>query len=135
MSRNVTVKGGISLRQLRCVRSLLLTGSVSKSAAEIKVSPKTVYRWLCQAPFQVELEEASSQALRVLSSNLLGLSNRASEALEFVLSADTLTDAQVTMAHLKVRAAGLVLENSIRLRELYSLEPRLLELEKLCQQD
>ena len=119
----------LSARQRRCIAALLLTGSVSRAAAEVGRSRETVYRWFKLPSFREVLAAAEAESLLALSSALLGLSHQAVIALERVLGDDPEKLGDVKAENLRMRAAEIVLTNLLRLSELYTIEARLGELE------
>jgi hypothetical protein len=95
------------------------------AAAELaKVGARTLYRWLAEdGAFKVALAAAEGVAIDAATRRLLGLQESAIGTLEGVLNDD---DAS---AHARVRAAGMVIDYLLKLRELRNVESRLAALE------
>lgn len=119
MAKNLTVK------QFKAVQSLLAGGRVTDAAKAASVSRTALYRWLALPKFKAELQRADGEIVEVLTRRLTALGALALDRLEEVLSDPD------TPAAVQVRAAVEVVNCIIRLRELYSLEARLTELERL----
>ena len=119
MTQNLTVK------QSRAVQSLLAGATVKDAALAGNVSRTTLYKWLARPEFKTELQKADAEIVEVLTRRLTALGKLALDNLEEVLSDPS------TPQGIKVRAAVEVINCIIRLRELYTLEARLTELERL----
>lgn len=109
-------------RKRVAIESLLTSGDVSKAAEAAGVTRKTLYRWLEEPEFAEAINTATAAALENLSRRLVGLGETAGQVLGDAM------DATQPIAQ-RVRAAAIVLENILKLRELVSLEERISRLE------
>ena len=115
MTKNLTPK------QLRAVESLLTTGDKSQAAELAGVKRQTIYKWLKQPEFQQALREAEAEALQSLSQALARLGSKAADTLDKSMDADS--------DQVRLRAADIVLNRLLQLRELVDLDARITELE------
>jgi phage terminase small subunit len=113
----------VTPRQLKAIESLLTAGDKTEAAKAAGVSRKTIYRWLKQDAFKQALAEAEAEALDALSRELVVLGSKATTTLKEAMTRDT-------PASTRVRAADIVLARLLQLRELVTLEARILALEQ-----
>jgi phage terminase small subunit len=113
----------VTPRQLKAIETLLTTGDKTEAAKTAGVSRKTIYRWLKQDAFKQALAEAEAEALDALSRELVALGSKATATLKGAMTGNT-------PAATKVRAADIVLARLLQLRELVTLETRVLALEQ-----
>ena len=112
-------------KQQRAVQALLQSKSVAQAAQTAGVSERTLYRWLGEADFRAALRQAELEALQAFSGGLVSLSQSTMQALKDGLSpAEPIT--------VRLRAAGLVLDAILKVRELVTVEERLTALEERC---
>jgi phage terminase small subunit len=123
MTANVT-SGNLTTKQRKAIEALLLTGDVTAAAREAGVSRESIYRWLRQPVFLGAVREAEAQALDELSRLLVRLGRTAATTLAKAMSEET------TPIATRVRAADAVLARLLQLRELATLEARVVELER-----
>jgi transposase-like protein len=125
MPANQTVAQSIiSPKQRRAIEALLTTGDVQAAAQQVGVSRDSLYRWLKQPVFIEAVRAAEAQAIDDLSRLLVRLGRTASGTL-----AKAMSDATTPVAA-KIRAADIVLNRLLQLRELATLEARVVELER-----
>lgn len=117
MPKNLTPK------KRKAIEALLTAGDISEAAKAAGCSRDTLYRWLKEADFRTALDEATTEALAGLSRSLVGLGDLAATTLR------TTMQNQETAPGVRVRAAGEVLTNVLRMRELLDLETRIAALE------
>jgi transposase-like protein len=110
-------------RRRKAVQELLTSGSVTAAAQAAGVSRETLYKWLKRDDFRRALTEAEGEALESLSRSLVVLGSKATQTLQDAMGSD-----QPLWA--RIRAADIVLLRLLQLRELASLENRILELER-----
>jgi transposase-like protein len=103
------------------IASLVATGNVREAAKAAGVAPKTLYFWLSQTAFKRELRASEELALESFSRALVSLAELTTKALR-----DGLQDESMTV---RLRAAGMVLDGVLRVRELLTLEQRVSKLE------
>lgn len=116
------VTKNLSPKQLKTIETLLTNGSVDSAATAAGVSRNSIYKWFKDETFVSELRKAEAEALTSLSRSLVGLGDKATEALRAALD-----DIKPSV---RLRAAEIVLGNLLRLRELVDIESRLTALEK-----
>jgi transposase-like protein len=112
-------------KQHKAVEALLTTGEVTAAAQAAGVSKDTLYRWLKQPGFQAAVHDAEARALDDLSRLLVRLGRTAAATLAKAMSDPT------TPWATRVRAADASLGRLLQLRELATLEARVVELERL----
>ena len=123
MGGNVTAKEhNVTAKQHIAIASLVATGSVTEAAKAAGVAPKTVYHWNTQEAFKAELRAQEMRALEAFSRALVSLAELTTKTLR-----DGLKDESITV---RLRAAGMVLDGVLRVRELVTLEQRVAELER-----
>jgi hypothetical protein len=111
-------------KKSRTVAALLTAPTVAEAARVAGVAERTIYRWLANDPaFVADLRSAEAAAIDHAARRLVGLQDDAISVLGDVI-ADT--DAAPGV---RVRAAALIVDLSLRLRELRSLEERVAALE------
>lgn len=123
MGEKVTA-GELRPNQRKALEALLATGSITQAATAAGVARKTVYNWLKEPNFGIALKAAEVEALDNLARSLISLAPAAVEALARVLDDPAATHTQ------RIRAAEAILSNTLRLRELHSIEARLTALEQ-----
>jgi transposase-like protein len=106
------------------VEALLTTGEVSAAAREANVSRDTLHRWLKQPLFIEAVREAEARAIDDLARMLVRLGRTATATL-----AKAMTDPAAPYPT-RVRAADAALSRLLQLRELATLEARVVELER-----
>jgi hypothetical protein len=113
----------LTTKQRRAIEGLLLTGSVAGAAGHAGCTRDSIYRWAKQPVFAQELREAEAAAVEAVSRRLLRLADTAADALDAAMTGDASPPA------VRVRGAAVVLGALLRIRELCTLESRLLQLE------
>lgn len=124
MLRNATEKRALTPAQQRALEALLLAGSITEAATLAGSTRQALHRWLADPAFVAALREAESEALAALSRRLVTQGEQAAAALT-----DALDPSQGIKDRL--RAAEIVLNNLLKLRELLDFEQRLAALEAL----
>ena len=116
--------GSLSARQQRAIAALLASKTVAEAAAAARVGERTLFRWLAEdAAFRAALSQAEGELLATTTRRLLGLQGQALEALEYLLT-------RGESEGVRLRAAQVALELSLKLREQVSIEQRLQALEQ-----
>ncbi len=123
MPHNVT-PDGLSAKQRRALEALLTSGEVLAAAQVAGVTRETLHRWLRQPQFLSAVRATEAQALDDLSRVLVRLGRTAAGTLAKAMSDPT------TPASTRVRAADATLGRLLQLRELATLEARVVELER-----
>jgi hypothetical protein len=113
----------LSTAQYRAIASLLTKGAPTIAALDAGISRSTLYRWQHEPLFVAALRDAEQEAVEGLARSLAGLGDSAADTLR-----DALSPAQKITVRL--RAAEVVINNLLRLRELVTLEARIEALEK-----
>jgi hypothetical protein len=121
---NQTPGRDLSPKQRRAVEALLATGEVSAAAREANVSRDTLHRWLKQPLFIDAVRDAEARAIDDLARMLVRLGRTATATL-----AKAMTDPAAPYPT-RVRAADAALSRLLQLRELATLEARVVELER-----
>jgi hypothetical protein len=116
---------GIDLtsRQQRTIAALLAARNVREASKQAKVSERTVYTWLAEPDFRASLYAAEGHLIDAATRRLL---HHQDVALTVIL---TIMADRDNPASVRLRAAQLVLEQLLKLRELRDIESRLRALE------
>ncbi|MEZ4870416.1 MAG: hypothetical protein R3C14_54305 [Caldilineaceae bacterium] len=119
----------LTVKQMACVRELMLTPNIADAAKAAGVGERTLYRWLDDAEFKAALTEAQDAALDAAARRLVAMTEQATAVISEVLAdADEKTSA-------RLRAAQIVLDNVLRLVELRDLAQRVAALEEGANDD
>ena len=121
MSENVR-----SLKQQRLIGALLTQRTIGEAARVAGLSERQVGRYLADPEFSQALSEAQGIALSSLLRALVGLGEKAVQALS-----DALEPEQDVRS--RVRAADILLGRLVTYREMLSLEERIVALEAALQ--
>jgi len=125
MSENGSPDGNLTPVQRRAIRALLTTRTAAEAATTAGVSERTLYRWLQDANFRAALLAAEGELIDGATRRLLQLQDGAIDVLDGLLVAQG--------DNVRLRAAQVVLDHLLRLRELRDIETRLQNLEQALQ--
>ena len=96
---------------------------MGEAAQQCGVAERTIYRWLNEeTAFKNALREAEKAALEMFTRQLVGMAEKASQAIR-----DGLEDSNI---NIRLRAADAFLNRLIQLRQLVDFEERLAALER-----
>ena len=115
----------ITRNQRRAIKALLKYPTIEQVAEVIGVSSRTIFRWLDDPGFRLELGQAEGEAIDRITRRLLVLADKALLAIE-----DILDNPDQDGASNKRLAAQAILDQLLKLRELRNIENRLSDLEK-----
>jgi len=115
----------LTRNQTRAIKALMEYPTIDQVAEAIGVNPRTVFRWLDDPGFKVELSQAEGRSLDKIARRLLMLGNKAIDAIE-----DIIDDPDQPGATNKRLSAQAILDQVVKLRELRNIEARLADLEK-----
>jgi hypothetical protein len=121
MSGNVTK---LKPKQEEAIMALLSNRTVEDAARVVKITPRTLYRWLNEPGFDAAYRQARRTAFGQCTARLQQASGAAVSVLLRVL-----TD-PATPAAVKVRAADSVLHHAEKSSEIEDIEARVAELER-----
>lgn len=114
----------ITAQQQRAIAALLSTRNVATAAKQAKVGERTLHRWISEdAAFKVALSAAEGELIGTATRRLLQYQEAAIVVIATIM-ADTSNSAGV-----RLRAAGIVIDTMLKLRELRNVEERLTALE------
>lgn len=113
----------LTTQQQRAIAALLSTKSVAEAAQQIKVTERTLFRWLTEPEFKRQLALAERELVSTATRRLLQYSDAAISVIVSIM-ADEAKPASV-----RLRAAMAVMDYSLKLREILDLEERIAELE------
>jgi hypothetical protein len=102
---------------------MLVSRDLRSAAKASGIPERTLWRWAGDPRFLAALHSAEGGLIEASMRRLLQISEKAIEALDVVLSDESAGDA------LRIRAAGMVLDQLLVLRELTNTESRLAALE------
>ena len=114
----------LSAKQHRAITALLTSKSVTEAATATGQGERTIYRWLSEPAFRQALSAAEGDLIDVATRRLLQLQGGALDTLEALLG-----DGADASAGVPLRAAQVVLEHLLKLREMRDIEQRLQALE------
>jgi len=115
----------LTRNQRKAINALLKYPTVEQAAGAIGVNPKTVFRWLDDTTFRLALSQAEGEALDRIGRRLLVMSEQALTAIQDII------DDPKKPGNTNLRlAAALILNQTMRLRELRNIESRLADLER-----
>lgn len=123
MSDSVT-RDLLNHAQQRAVDALLAGGDVAAAAAAAGVTDRTIQRWRKEPAFLAALQMAQDAALDRTAGALVAASGAAVALLRRVVEDDA-----AQMSH-RLRAAGTLLDATLRWHELRSISQRLAQLEQ-----
>ena len=115
---------GISTKQKVAVRSLLSGATYIEAAKAANVHENTIALWMKDPKFKGALKEAENDAMAVICRSLLGLTEKATAALDAVLENPKARDSS------RLRAADIALGRMVQIRELSELQDRIKALEE-----
>lgn len=115
----------LTVLQIRAIEALLQTNNIPEAAKLAGCSDSSIDRWLKLPKFQQCLNEGKKQAFNLAVQKLSVGSRVAVDAL-LELSAD-----KDVAASVRVRAAEVILAQSIRLNEISQLQDRVAALEAM----
>lgn len=125
MSENVTTLE-LDAKKGAAISALLEHRTVEEASVSVEVSTRTLYRWMNEPLFQIELKRAETDLVDTAMRRLLSLATKAIDALEEIID-----NPDQDGASNKRMAAQMVIDNLLKLREVHSIERRIFELEKV----
>ena len=111
----------LSEKQLIAIESLMVCKPVSEVAAAAGVSRVTIYRWLKDSDFKVELDKRKNALIEKASRKLTGALDRAIEVLIDLLEAK--------QPNVRRLAAGNLIDYAAKFSDITDLESRIRALE------
>lgn len=125
MAEIVSQENKLTPEQVQGITALLTKRDIKSAAKEVGVSETTMYRWMADPDFNAALKAAECRMIEEATRRLVQTSNSALDVLILVMA-----DKKVAPG-VRVRAAGLIIENMIKVRQLLDFEQRLAKLEEL----
>jgi predicted transcriptional regulator len=117
--------GNLTKNQARAVAALMTTRTIEQAAQRVGIGRRTLDRWLKEdTHFQAALVAAEGQAIDAASRRLVHL---ADQAISVILH--TMAE-KATTPGVRLRAAETVLAYTLKMRELASLERRVVAIER-----
>lgn len=110
--------------QAKTITALLSERSIAAAARQAGVGVATLYRWFDDPIFSKRLTAAEGQAIDAAARSLVGMAEKALEAVAGVLNDPAAHPAT------RLRAAEVVLNNLLKMVELRNLERRIKALEE-----
>lgn len=115
----------LNQNQRDALRALLETRTVAEAAERCAVTERTVYNYLSEPAFRQELNRREGLRIFQTTQGLLGLNEEAVEALASLLK----NPYQRGATNLRLTAQA-ILNTTVKLRELWTVEHRLEKLEE-----
>jgi hypothetical protein len=113
----------LTAQQHRAIAALLVSKSLAAAAKSSGVPERTLWRWAGDPRFLAALHSSEAGIIGATMRRLLQLSEKATDVLESLLDSPK--------PELRLRAAGMVLDQLLILRELTNVESRLAALEAI----
>jgi hypothetical protein len=123
VSQDATTEKLLAAEQRRAIDTLLATGDVNAAAAAAGCHVRTLQRWRQEPAFAAALQAAQDAQLDATAAVLAGATVEAVALLRRVVGNDA-----AQLSH-RLRAAGTLLDASLRWHELRSLTQRIAALE------
>lgn len=120
--------GKINARQKRTIEALLTCRTAVEALEQVGVSRTTYYRWMNNPDFVLHLREAEALGLDEATRYLDTGRYNALETIEGLMATSE-SDA------IRLRAAQIYLDVSVKFRETASIEQRITELERIMNDD
>lgn len=111
-------------KKARAISALLSCRTVEEAAKQAKVGERTLHRWLTDPTFKAHLARAEGALIDGATRRLLRAQERAVSTLEEILQ-----DSEARPS-VRLRAAQIVIDAMLKLRELRNIEARLQVLEE-----
>lgn len=112
----------LTSRQVRAIPYLVAAPSIEAGCREAKISKATLYSWLREEAFKLELKRQRDEVIRGALENLKASTAKATATLVKLLDSDK--------ESIQVRAAEDTIQFTQKAIELETLEQRIEELEK-----
>lgn len=123
MAETSTEEKELSTAQHRLIAALLVSRNVREACKASKTPERTAWTWLQQPRFKAALASAEAGQIGESTRRLMTLTESAVDVLK-----DVLQDKEAAHS-VRIRAAQLVIESALKLRELQNVEARLAALE------
>ena len=127
MARFSNQKKELTPKQTRAITALLSAKDVQSAAKEAGVGERTLHAWLTDPAFKDALKAAEATAIEDAVRRLAGAAQYAVIVVQMIM-ADKANTASV-----RLRAASVLLEQTMKLRQFADLEQRLSDLEQKYQ--
>lgn len=125
MSENVQDTGNLSQHQIKVLDCLANGATKDQAAAIVGVTVRTINRWLAEDDlFQSELDHLAETAVNEATYNLSTMLKKANTAIQGILDNAQAKDRD------KIRAASLVYNTYIKMRQFGELDDRITALEE-----
>lgn len=124
MSTNDQVQEKLTTAQWTALQVLVGGGDYTGAAEAAQVSLRTVRRWRSSEEFRTELRAEQERAMEAVCHRLSSLTQKTLGMLEAVLDNPKTTDS------VRVRAAGMLLDATLRWQEMMDLATRVTKLER-----
>jgi uncharacterized small protein (DUF1192 family) len=121
------IENNLTSRQKRFVQTLLESRSAREAAHKLGIGEKTAYRWLRLPQVQDALLEAENMILSESMHRLLGFHGAAIDELQELLNNPKLLPIE------KLRVIQAIIDNSLRLRNVITIENRLSALQAIVE--
>ncbi len=123
-----TENGKITPRQKKTIEALLTCRTAVEALEQVGVSRSSYYRWMNEPDFVLHLREAETLGLDEVTRWLDTGRYNALETIETLMTTSE-SDA------IRLRAAQIYLDVSVKFRETASIEQRITELERIMNDD
>lgn len=114
-------------KQRAAIAALLAGETYGAAATAAQISPKTLFRWRADPVFVAELRAGQAELIRAATAALASAAHPAVNVLRAILEDPDARPGE------RIRAAAVILEQLLRLKEQVDLEARILALEEAAQ--
>jgi len=114
-------------QQSKVISAVLSARNITEGLKKVKVSRDTFYRWLEDTLFKEEYNRQRSLLIEIAFDELKAATGEAAKALRELLGSQN--------EGIRLKAAGVVLDNVVKFKEIEDLEARVVKLEKSLEND
>lgn len=113
----------LSAKQRKAISSVITCNSISEACKSIGISRSVFYGWMKDEAFRDALMQEQNSVIETALKDLKGLSSEAVEQLGKLLR-------ETGNETVRLKAISLILEHTIKLKEIEDIERRLEEIER-----
>lgn len=122
MTESVQKRRNLSPKQRKAISLIIANGSISGGCQAAGISRSVFYNWMKNDAFRDAFISEQDNVIETALKDLKGLSSEAVESLGKLLKESN--------DNIKLRAIALILEHTIKLKEIESIEQRLEAIER-----
>lgn len=115
----------LNYKHRKGIRALLSNRNIRDASTASNIAERTLHSWLKDPLFRKELIEAENTLIDSAARRLISLQEKAIDEVEKILDSEDVTPP------VRLRAIQTILDYSLKLKELITLESRVKELEEM----